>query len=289
MVIKLKDFEFSHLPDVLTIDTGERIIETEIPYGPTLLEDLGEKVERFSLSGILENMNEWERLKELRRKEVILRIGELRKKVRIKEIRGNILRRGRLRYTITMVESKKEGVTLKEVHPKKERIYNARKEAEFIRNELMRRRLDPLGELNMLLFSLEKGLLRLEALLSDVFYYAELPLNLRDKVSAHLSYLMTQGEYLKEKAESVIDKDVEMARRLREFVFRLLDFLGVEKREIDALPKRKGTYIVKANETLQSIAVKEYGDVTRWVDIAEVNGIDDPGSVKAGQKLELPV
>lgn len=51
---------------------------------------------------------------------------------------------------------------------------------------------------------------------------------------------------------------------------------------------RKGPHKVKKGETLQSIAAYEYHDATRWKEIAVINNIRDPKSIKVGQSLRLP-
>lgn len=47
-------------------------------------------------------------------------------------------------------------------------------------------------------------------------------------------------------------------------------------------------HFVTPGETLASIAVSEFGDVERWIDIAELNGIRDPRSISEGLELILP-
>jgi nucleoid-associated protein YgaU len=54
-------------------------------------------------------------------------------------------------------------------------------------------------------------------------------------------------------------------------------------------PKSSGTvYVVKAGDTLSSIAAKQLGDSSRWREIARLNNIRDPRNVKKGQKLRMP-
>lgn len=48
------------------------------------------------------------------------------------------------------------------------------------------------------------------------------------------------------------------------------------------------THTVRSGETLSSIAKEEYGDASRWHDIATKNGIRDPKSIKRNQVLKLP-
>jgi nucleoid-associated protein YgaU len=47
-------------------------------------------------------------------------------------------------------------------------------------------------------------------------------------------------------------------------------------------------YIVKNRDTLYGIAKSELGDGSRYVEIAELNGIKDPYIIKTGQVLKLP-
>jgi hypothetical protein len=61
-----------------------------------------------------------------------------------------------------------------------------------------------------------------------------------------------------------------------------------------ARPSRGGmahapTYRVKTNtETLSAIAASQYGDASKWHDIAKANNIRDPKHLKQGQLLKLP-
>jgi hypothetical protein len=48
------------------------------------------------------------------------------------------------------------------------------------------------------------------------------------------------------------------------------------------------TYTVQSGDTLTSIAAKRLGDYRRWTDIATLNKIRDPRSLRAGQTLSLP-
>jgi hypothetical protein len=48
------------------------------------------------------------------------------------------------------------------------------------------------------------------------------------------------------------------------------------------------SYLVRDGDSLPSIAYAEYGDATRWRDIAEANGIDDPLRVPRGRALSVP-
>ena len=47
-------------------------------------------------------------------------------------------------------------------------------------------------------------------------------------------------------------------------------------------------YVVVEGDTLTSIAEEQLGSAAKWKLIAQANGIDDPRSLRAGQKLKLP-
>lgn len=47
-------------------------------------------------------------------------------------------------------------------------------------------------------------------------------------------------------------------------------------------------YIVKAGDTLRGIAAKKLNDYRRWTEIASLNGIRDPKSIKVNQRLKMP-
>ena len=47
-------------------------------------------------------------------------------------------------------------------------------------------------------------------------------------------------------------------------------------------------YKVEKGDTLRSIARKLYGDEKKWQDIAELNEIKNPDSIKAGQEIKVP-
>lgn len=51
---------------------------------------------------------------------------------------------------------------------------------------------------------------------------------------------------------------------------------------------KKKVYIVKAGDTLQSIAAHQLHDRKRWRDIARLNHIRDPKAVHKGQHLKMP-
>lgn len=47
-------------------------------------------------------------------------------------------------------------------------------------------------------------------------------------------------------------------------------------------------HVVIAGETLASVAQREYGDPSRWRDLAAINGIDDPLRIAPGTQIALP-
>jgi LysM repeat protein len=53
-------------------------------------------------------------------------------------------------------------------------------------------------------------------------------------------------------------------------------------------PPQERTVTVKSGETLSDIARRELGTASRAQEIAELNGIDDPTKLRAGQTLKLP-
>ena len=55
-------------------------------------------------------------------------------------------------------------------------------------------------------------------------------------------------------------------------------------RGIDAIR----SHVVRDGDSLQSIAFDAYGDPTLWRAIAEANGIDDPLSLRRGNRLAIP-
>jgi LysM repeat protein len=48
------------------------------------------------------------------------------------------------------------------------------------------------------------------------------------------------------------------------------------------------TFVAKAGDSLQAIAASVYGDASKWREIADANGIDDPRAIAAGLKLQIP-
>ncbi len=52
--------------------------------------------------------------------------------------------------------------------------------------------------------------------------------------------------------------------------------------------KPRRTWVVEQGQRLDWIAHQEYGDSSAWREIAEINGIDNPMSLHAGQVLVLP-
>lgn len=53
-------------------------------------------------------------------------------------------------------------------------------------------------------------------------------------------------------------------------------------------PKQNQTYVVKAGDTLSTIAKNLLGDASRFKEVATLNGITDPNKIKVGVSLKLP-
>ena len=65
----------------------------------------------------------------------------------------------------------------------------------------------------------------------------------------------------------------------------------LNKAEVDEILLSSGLskqHVVKARDTLISIANDEYADSTKWRLIAEANNLDDPLAVQPGQTLIIP-
>ncbi len=55
-----------------------------------------------------------------------------------------------------------------------------------------------------------------------------------------------------------------------------------------SVPKGAQRYTVKQGDTLAQIALRFYGDAKRYIDIAQANGITNPGMIRIGQILIIP-
>lgn len=55
-----------------------------------------------------------------------------------------------------------------------------------------------------------------------------------------------------------------------------------------ASPEAPESYVVQSGDTLSAIAKEVLGDASRYPEIMELNGIDDPTKLRAGQDLKLP-
>lgn len=55
-----------------------------------------------------------------------------------------------------------------------------------------------------------------------------------------------------------------------------------------SIPKGAQRYTIKRGDTLAQIALRFYGDAKRYVDIAQANGITNPGMIRIGQILIIP-
>lgn len=50
----------------------------------------------------------------------------------------------------------------------------------------------------------------------------------------------------------------------------------------------RNRHVIHADETLMSIATRSFGNPNAWRLIADINGIDDPGSIRPGDVVYLP-
>ncbi len=62
------------------------------------------------------------------------------------------------------------------------------------------------------------------------------------------------------------------------------------KRQVQEEAEEARTYVVKAGDSLSTIAEELLGDAGRWKEIFEANEdeIDDPNQIKPGQELKIP-
>ena len=76
--------------------------------------------------------------------------------------------------------------------------------------------------------------------------------------------------------------------------YATITFLRKVKEDVAAAKvfrdKGKGyrTYVVKRGDTLRKIAAHQLGDSARWREIARINKIRDPRSIRPGQRLRIP-
>lgn len=61
-----------------------------------------------------------------------------------------------------------------------------------------------------------------------------------------------------------------------------------EKPKPKSSPDRSKTRIVKDGDSLWFFAAKEYGDASKWKEIAIANDIDNPRILRSGQELRIP-
>lgn len=55
-----------------------------------------------------------------------------------------------------------------------------------------------------------------------------------------------------------------------------------------AVPPSGRVYVIRAGDTLSRIAQSQLGAASRWPELARLNGLRDPNSVRVGQRLRLP-
>jgi nucleoid-associated protein YgaU len=51
---------------------------------------------------------------------------------------------------------------------------------------------------------------------------------------------------------------------------------------------KQTTYLVRDGDSLSTIATAQLGKERRWVDIAELNGLEPPYTVQPGTRIKLP-
>lgn len=92
-------------------------------------------------------------------------------------------------------------------------------------------------------------------------------------------------------------RNAKLERVYQEFRVRLIEHVagavsltpvGKAKAKKGGGASKKRVYIVKAGDTLSSIAARKLGKASRWREIAKMNNIRDPNRIKIGQRLKLP-
>lgn len=89
------------------------------------------------------------------------------------------------------------------------------------------------------------------------------------------------------------DRDTGLALTLREYVFASVLASALHRAGAGGLKARADeralprTYTVRRGDTLWAIAVRFYGDGTRWRALAQKNGVADPRQLPVGKVLTL--
>jgi nucleoid-associated protein YgaU len=63
---------------------------------------------------------------------------------------------------------------------------------------------------------------------------------------------------------------------------------GESMESADTMNSANTQYVVEQGDTLAEIAQKKLGSADKWKEIARANDIDDPDSLRVGQKLSIP-
>ncbi|MDD4938362.1 MAG: LysM peptidoglycan-binding domain-containing protein [Candidatus Shapirobacteria bacterium] len=62
----------------------------------------------------------------------------------------------------------------------------------------------------------------------------------------------------------------------------------ISQSESGKIFNKDGEYVVKKGDSLWKIAVSEYNDGYKWVEVAKMNNLKNPGVIEVGQKIVLP-
>ena len=99
------------------------------------------------------------------------------------------------------------------------------------------------------------------------------------------------SEHREEEEEEIMQTDGEIVPKPEEDIIEDLhedipEDVPEEMPENDVVQSE--VYIVKKGDTLASISLQTYGDMSRVKDICEINGLQDGNLIIIGQKLLLP-
>jgi len=64
--------------------------------------------------------------------------------------------------------------------------------------------------------------------------------------------------------------------------------MGAMEDPADEPEAAAGEYVVQQGDTLSKIAEEKLGSSDQWQEIARANGIDDPETLRVGQRLKIP-
>jgi Contractile injection system tube protein/LysM domain len=95
-----------------------------------------------------------------------------------------------------------------------------------------------------------------------------------ERVNQRFDYFSPAGVPLRAELSVTLRGDEKLERLLA----------GVPLQSAD----RAKTHMVRAGDTLQAIAAREYGDPRLWRPIAAASGLDNPLALRVGQQLAIP-